>query len=122
MSEEDILRKMYIDLCEASIKKDKQRLNELLADDYVLVHMTQMKQSKNEYISSVMSGELKYYEARHESIDVTIEGNEAYIIGKTKTLASPFNMKASYWKLKQELLLKKINGRWLIKKSVVSIY
>ena len=84
--------------------------------------MTGMNQHKSDYINSVKNGDLKYYESIHESIDININGDTATVIGKTKTLASPFGMSKSWWRLKQDLTLKKIDGKWLITKSVTSTY
>lgn len=122
MSDDEILKKIYIDLCEASINKDSNRLNDILSDDYILIHMTGIKQTKEDYINSVIIGELKYYESVHESIDVSINNNTATIIGKTKTLASPFGMNTSWWRLRQDLEAKKINGNWMLTKSKASTY
>ena len=122
MSEKELARKLYIDLCEASINKDLEKLDEILSDDYVLVHMTGMKQSKEDYIESVKNGELSYFETKHESIEVTINGNEATILGKTKTLASPFGSSKSWWNLRQDLKAKKINGKWILTYSKASSY
>ena len=122
MSDKELLRKLYIDLCDASINKDLDKLNEILSDDYILVHMTGMKQSKEDYIESVKSGELAYYESNHESIEVNINGEEATIIGKTKTLASPFGSSKSWWNLRQDLKAKKINGKWILTYSKASSY
>lgn len=120
--DEEIIKNMYIYLCEASINKDTQKIDELLSDDYILVHMTGMKQSKKDYINSVKNGELEYYENIHESIEINIDGNKAEVIGKTKTLASPFKMTKSWWRLKQNITLEKIDGKWLITKSIASTY
>ena len=122
MSDKELARKLYIDLCEASINKDLDKLDEILSDDYVLVHMTGMKQSKEDYIESVKNGELSYFETKHESIEVTINGNEATILGKTKTLASPFGTSKSWWNLRQDLKAKKINGKWILTYSKASSY
>lgn len=122
MSDKELARKLYIDLCEASINKDLDKLDEILSDDYVLVHMTGMKQSKEDYIESVKNGELSYFETKHESIEVTINGNEATILGKTKTLASPFGSSKSWWNLRQDLKAKKINGKWILTYSKASSY
>lgn len=122
MLDKELVRKLYIDLCYASINKDLDKLNEILSDDYILVHMTGMKQSKEDYIESVKTGELAYYESNHESIEVNINGEEATIIGKTKTLASPFGSSKSWWNLRQDLKAKKINGKWILTYSKASLY
>ena len=116
------LKELYKELCEASMNKDINKLNELLSDNYILVHMTGMKQTKKEYINSIINGELKYYDLIHEDIEVKINNDKATIIGKTKTLASPFGMTKSWWRLKQEITLTKENNKWKIIKSIASTY
>lgn len=122
MTDEYLIEKLYTDLCEASINKNIDKLNEILADNYILVHMTGMKQTKEDYINSVKNGELKYYESVHENIDININGDKATVIGKTKILASPFGISKSWWRLKQELIVEKIDGKWLITSSIASTY
>ena len=118
----EIVKKLYIDLCEASIKKDINKLNEILADNYILVHMTGMNQSKKDYINSVLNGELEYYESIHEDIDISYKDGKVYLIGKTKTLASPFGMSKSWWNLRQDIIIEKINDKWKIVSSKASTY
>jgi len=120
--EEKIVKQLYIDLCDASINKDMTLLNSILSDNYVLVHMTGMEQSKNEYMESVETGELEYFESIHESIEVNIDGDYATIIGKTKTLASPFHSGKSWWRLRQDLEAKKIDEKWVLTHSKASTY
>ena len=122
MEDRESVKELYIKLCDASINKDKDTLNEILADDYVLIHMTGKRQLKQDYINSVLIGELKYYETVHESIEVNINGDKATIIGKAKTLASPFGFGKSWWRLRQDVLLEKVNDTWIIKQSKASSY
>lgn len=122
MNDIEIITELYKRLCDASINKDIDALQEILADDYILIHMTGMRQSKKDYISSVINGELKYYESIHESIEVSVEGDKASVIGKTKTLASPFGASKSWWRLRQDLKLEKRAGIWVITSSKASMY
>ena len=122
MKDEEIIIELYKKLCKASIDKDVKTIDGILSEDYELIHMTGMHQSKEDYMLSVKEGELKYFESVHDSIEVNINGNEATLIGKTKTLASPFGMSASWWRLKQDMKLEKRNDKWVIVKSVASMY
>lgn len=122
MSDKDIVKDLYNKLNWASINEDIITLNEILSDDYILIHMTGLKQTKNDYIKSVEKKEFKYYEAIDDSIEVDIKENIARVVGKTKVLASPFGMKKSWWRLKQNMTLEKIDGKWLITKSIASNY
>lgn len=120
--DEVIIKELYIKLCEASISKNVDILNEILSDDYKLYHMTGKVQTKTEYIESVVKGELKYFDVQHDCIYVEINDNNATLIGKTKTLASPFGIGKSWWNLQQDIKLKKINDKWLIIESKASSY
>ena len=122
MNDIEIITELYKRLCDASINKDIEALQEILADDYILIHMTGMRQSKQDYISSVIKGELKYYESIHESIEVSVDGDKASVIGKTKTLASPFGTSKSWWRLRQDLKLEKRADKWVIVSSKASMY
>ena len=84
--------------------------------------MTGMRQSKREYINSVINEELKYYESIHETIDIKIDNDKATIIAKTKTLASPFGSSKSWWRLRQDLKAEKINNKWMLTYSKASTY
>lgn len=122
MNDINVITEIYKKLCEASITKDINALNEILADDYMLIHMTGMHQSKQDYIDSVVNGDLKYYESVHESIEVSVDGDKASVVGKTKTLASPFGASKSWWRLRQDLKLEKRNNKWVIISSKASMY
>lgn len=120
--DKDIIKELYIKLCEASISKNVDMLNEILSDEYKLYHMTGKVQTKKEYIDSVVKGELKYFDVQHDSIDVEVKGDYAILIGKTKTLASPFGIGKSWWNLQQDIKLRKAKDKWLIVESKASSY
>ena len=52
----------------------------------------------------------------------SLKDNKANVVGKTITLASPFGMHKSCWRLRQDLELEKIDGKWIIKHSKASTY
>lgn len=122
MNDIEKITNIYKELCDASIKKDVDKLRDILSDSYFLTHMTGMRQSKEDYIKSVLGGDLKYYQSIHESIEVKIDNDIAYVIGKTKTLASPFGMTKSWWRLRQDIVLKKEKDTWKIISSKASTY
>ena len=55
------LAALYERMYKAMIAKDSTVLDEVHADDFVLVHMTGMHQSKPVYIRAIMDGTLNYY-------------------------------------------------------------
>lgn len=103
-------------------KKDREALENVLDDSYVLVHMTGMRQSKSEFINAVMDGTLNYYSAVHESESVDITGDTAVVVGRSYVQAAVFGGGKHYWHLQQTCSLKKTNGNWKITRSVASTY
>ena len=57
----DMIRSLYEEMYIAMITKDKDKLELLHDNGFVLVHMTGMKQTKEEYIKAIVNGVLNYY-------------------------------------------------------------
>lgn len=106
----------------AMIAKDRDRLHAVLDDSFVLVHMTGMRQNKTEFINAVLDGTLNYYSAVHEDMPVTVNGDNAVMIGRSYVQAAVFGGGKSYWHLQQKCSLKKTDGQWNITRSAASTY
>ena len=124
MTNEETCAQLYRDLCDASMRKDAGGMAAVLADDYALVHMTGMRQSKRAYIAAVLDGTLNYYSAEHDSIDVTVapDGEHAAIRGRSRVNAAVFGGGRHTWRLQQDLKAEKRDGKWLLVKSQASTY
>ncbi len=122
MDDREEIKQRYEKMCSAMIKKDREALENVLDDSYVLVHMTGMRQSKSEFINAVMDGTLNYYSAVHESESVDITGDTAVVVGRSYVQAAVFGGGKHYWHLQQTCSLKKTNGNWKITRSVASTY
>ena len=124
MADEEICAQLYRDLCDASMRKDADGIASVLADDYVLVHMTGMRQGKRAYIEAVCDGTLNYYSTEHDSIDVAIsaDGVHATIRGRSRVNAAVFGGGRHTWRLQQDLKAEKANGAWLLTESRASTY
>ena len=70
----------------AMIVKDAEGLNTVLDDSFVLVHMTGMRQNKKAFIQAVMNGTLNYYSCEDDSVEATVNGDTATVIGKAGLL------------------------------------
>ncbi|MGI6032138.1 MAG: nuclear transport factor 2 family protein [Coriobacteriales bacterium] len=124
MTDEEQLAQLYRNLCDASMRKDAEGIREILADDYVLVHMTGMQQSREEYISAVIDGTLNYFETDHESISVVLEdaGQRAHVKGRSRITAAVFGGGRHTWRLQQDLEATKVDGTWKFSRSKASTY
>ena len=102
MNKEEQIKAAYTSMYEGMIRKDEKILDEVLSEDFVLVHMTGMRQNKKEFIKAVMNGTLNYYSARHDSIKIYEDKDAIDLVGKTYVLAAVFGGGRNYWHLRQD--------------------
>lgn len=122
MSDQELCRAAYMKMYRAMVAKDIPALSEVLDDSFVLVHMTGMRQPKAGFLKAVENGTLNYASAEHDSMEVTISGDTATLIGRSRVHASVFGGGWHTWRLEQDLQLVKKNGTWLITLSEASTY
>ena len=124
MSDQEICAQLYRDLCDASMRKDADGIATVLADDYTLVHMTGLRQSKRAYIAAVLDGTLNYYSTEHDSIEVDIasDGEHATVRVRSRVNAAVFGGGRHMWRLQQDLKVAKRDGEWKIVESRASTY
>ena len=116
------IQELYATMYNAMVAKDTVTLNRIHADDFVLVHMTGMRQSKQEYIDAIADGTLNYYQAEHEQMDITVDGDHATLNGRSRVTAAVFGGGRSTWRLQLHFKLMKRNGQWLFVESRASMY
>lgn len=64
MNEKEHVLQVYKLMYKAMVEKDTAMLNRLHSDDFVLIHITGMRQSKAEYINSISNGTLNRWQHR----------------------------------------------------------
>lgn len=116
------LAALYERMYKAMITKDSTVLDEVHADDFVLVHMTGMHQSKPVYIRAIMDGTLNYYSAVTEELDVDVDGDKAVITGHSRVEAAVFGGGRHTWPLSLRFEARKENGTWRFTRSQASTY
>ena len=116
------LAALYERMYKAMIAKDSTVLDEVHADDFVLVHMTGMHQSKPVYIRAIMDGILNYYSAVTEELDVDVDGDKAVITGHSRVEAAVFGGGRHTWPLSLRFEARKENGTWRFTRSQASTY
>ena len=121
-NDEQLVRDVYIRMYEGMITKDDAVLRDVLDNHFVLVHMTGMRQSREEFINAVLDGTLNYYSAEHEHMHVEIITDTAVLTGQSYVAAAVFGGGRSNWRLQQKCSFKKVDGAWKITRSVASTY
>lgn len=122
MTDKEQIVRLYEDMLQYMIAKDTISLGGLLSDDSVLVHMTGHRQSKAEYLREIASGVLNYYSAQTDSIDITVDGDKARLIGRSRVNAAVYGGGRHTWPLQMDSKLERIGGLWKITWTKVSTY
>lgn len=94
----------------------------MMSDDYVLMHMTGVRQSRETFLNDLIKGTFNYYSAEHDSIDVQVSGESAEMIGKSRVLAAVYGGGKHSWRLRGDFTLRKENGSWKLTGSKASTY
>lgn len=118
----DTITALYKEMYRAMTAKDLGSMAKIHAESFVLVHMTGAKMNLSEYLAAIKDGTLNYYEAEHDDIGVTADGNLALLCGKSRVNAAVYGGGRRTWRLRQDMALEKINGEWKFTYSKASAY
>ena len=122
MNDREAIAALYREYWRCMIEKDAAGLKMLMAENYVLEHMTGVRQSKEAFIRGLMDGTFNYYSAEHDSIRVTVSGDTAEMIGRSRVTAAVYGGRKASWRLRGDFTLRKENGAWLLTGSKASAY
>jgi len=122
MNDTELIYHAYHTMYRGMISKDRVALESALAPEFVLVHMTGMRQNRETYISSIENGTLNYYSEETVNIYADISGSTASAVGQSIVSAAVFGGGRHTWHLEQRLKLIKRRGRWYIIKSEAGVF
>ena len=122
MDNEEQIRGLYREYWRCMIAKDADGLRGMMTEDYTLLHMTGVKQSAETFLKGLLDGTFNYYAAEHDSIEVTVSGDRAGMIGKSRVLAAVYGGEKHSWRLRGDFTLRKEKGRWKLSSSSASTY
>jgi ketosteroid isomerase-like protein len=122
MNDLERIRELYRNYWRFMIRKYADGLRGIMAEDYELRHMTGVRQSAEVFLAGLMDGTFHYYSAEHDSIEVTISGDTAAMIGRSRVLAAVYGGRKTSWKLQGNFTLRKENGAWRFTGSRASTY
>lgn len=114
--------KLYEDMYQAMVAKDRTALYSIHADDFVLVHMTGMRQTRQQYVDAIVDGTLNYYGCETENLDVVVNGENATLTGRSRVEAAVFGGGRHVWRLQLTMKLRMTDGTWRIVESRASAY
>ena len=111
-NQKEEVRKAYMEMQEAMIKKDMNKLNEIVKDDKKFVHMDGKTQTKEQFFEEIRNGTLNYFNSVLKDEVITVNGDKANIKGKTTLKAKVYGMEGE-WTLPTDANFEKINGKWI---------
>ena len=120
--EAEKIRQCYRLMYQGMIEKDGRLLDEVLHDSFTLIHMSGMRQPKQEFIRAVQDGTLNYYSAGHQRIDVRMHKETAELKGQSIVSAAVFDGGRRSWRLQLICSLARENDRWLLTGAKASVY
>lgn len=122
MDEKEMIKELYRTYWTCMLEKDADGLRALMTDDYYLMHMTGVRQSKETFLKGLLGGTFNYYSADHDSIEVKINGDRAEMVGKSRVLAAVYGGGKHWWRLQGNFTLQKEDGNWKLSSSRASTY
>ena len=122
MDERGIIRDMYREYWRAMIARDADGLRRLMAKDYYLMHMTGVKQPAEAFLRGLLDGTFNYYSAEHDGIEVTIDGDRATMVGRSRVSAAVYGGRRSTWRLQGDFTLRREPEGWRFTSSRASTY
>ena len=80
----EAIEELYREYWRCMIKKDVKGLRRMMTGDYSLLQMTGTRQSAEAFLKGLLDGTFNYYSAEHDSIEVTVAGDCASLIGRSR--------------------------------------
>ena len=118
----EAIEELYREYWRCMIKKEVKGLRRMMTGDYSLLHMTGTRQSAEAFLKGLLDGTFNYYSAEHDSIEVTVAGDCASLIGRSRVLAAVYGGGEHSWRLRGDFTLRKEEGRWKLNSSRASTY
>lgn len=122
MNDKEKIENCYRQMYQGMVNKDRNILNNVLDDSFVLVHMTGMRQSKSAFIRAIEDGTLNYFSANHQRMDSDLHENSADFVGQSVVSAAVFGGGRHTWRLQLKLKLMKSADAWKITEARASTY
>ncbi len=122
MNKETAIKEAYRQMYRGMIDKDREVLESVLGSSFVLVHMTGLRQSREVYISSIENGTLNYFSEEPVEVTVTVHGDQAELVGKSRVNAAVFGGGRHTWPLQLDIELVRTDGNWRMTQALASTF
>lgn len=122
MNDEQKLKNLSRKMWKALVEKDIKTLEKIHDDNFVLTHMTGMKQNKSEYLRCVREGVLNYFSAEEENILIETNADKIKLTTQFKVEAAVFGGNKNIWRLQLVFDVEKRGEDFILLKGKASTY
>jgi len=105
----------------AMVAGDADALGALLADGFVLVHMTGYRQSKEEWLADVRSGAMAYHVMQDDDVSVEVRHGSPVLTARTRTEATIWGGHGT-WPLQLRITFVRDGDGWSAAGTVASTW
>jgi ketosteroid isomerase-like protein len=102
---------VYQRIDDAMVNKDTETLDNVLDDNYVLVHMTGYHQPKQEWLEQIENEGMKYFKTMPQKTAITIDRNTAILICDTR-IDARINGFRNTWSMQMKMNFEKRGDNW----------
>ena len=121
LNDKENLLKLYKDFYKFKLNADTDGLSQILSENFTLTHMNGYKQSKSEWLSQVKNGQMKYFSAKEDSVEIRLNGEKAVITSKNK-VGAQIHALSGEWNLRLVMNAVNLGDKWIIENIVASSY
>ena len=116
------LQDLYHTMWQHMLSKNIAELGKLHDDNFVLTHMTGMRQNKKEYLAAIEDGNLNYISEKTENIIIDVKDGKGTLTGQSRVLATVFGGSEHVWPLQLHFEVERKDGKWILKECTASTY
>ena len=98
--------------CQAMTDKDIDTMREIVSEDMIFVHMSGLRQTREEYFADVADGSLTYYAIGMENPVVAVDGDLATVTYTSVLTANAYGAQGTF-RMKGTHYYQRINGEWI---------
>lgn len=110
---EEQLTDLYTDAWMAMASGNSDRFDACFTEDFVIVHMTGKRQTRDEFYKSILDGTLRYYSERIHKMNITFtDDTHADVIGHSLVGASIHDTGLRTWCLLMSFKARKEGNKW----------
>ncbi|CAJ1228110.1 nuclear transport factor 2 family protein [Lactiplantibacillus xiangfangensis] len=119
---ENELIKVYRNYNMALAADDVEQLDQLLAPQFTLTHMTGYVQPRAEWLGEIKQGQMAYFDSQEEHVTVDKLSDGWQVTGENRVTASIHGSTRHAWPLKTVMSIQRLAGQLQITAAVVTTY